>query len=400
MTTKQNELILVINAGSSSIKFSLFENSAADPVLLYKGLAEGIYVDPKFTAKDASDAKLVSAEAIPGSAKNHDEALRHMLAWINGVINGRKIAVIGHRVVHGGTKFSQPVVVTAEVVSELEKLIPLAPLHEPHNITPIKILQGLLPDVPQVACFDTAFHANQPELNQLYGLPYEFSQQEGIRRYGFHGLSYEYIASVLPQIDARAAEGRTVVCHLGNGSSMAALQACKGIASTMGFTALEGLPMGTRTGSIDAGVVLHLLNHLKMDAKQIEDLLYKKSGLLGMSGISSDMRDLEASDSPRAKLAIDYFVSRIVRETGSLAAALQGIDALVFTAGIGENDALTRAAVCAQLGWLGVIVDPAANAVRSGEPRRISAEDSKVAVYVIPTNEELMIARQANTCVA
>ncbi|WP_028454021.1 acetate/propionate family kinase [Chitinilyticum litopenaei] len=397
--TATNELVLVINAGSSSIKFSLFEAGAgADPVLLYKGLADGIYVEPKFTAKDAADNKLV-ADAIPGTAKNHDEALRHMLAWLNGVINGRKIAVIGHRVVHGGVKFSKPVRIDAAVITELEKLIPLAPLHEPHNITPIKILQGLLPDVPQVACFDTAFHANQPELNQLYALPYEFSQQEGIRRYGFHGLSYEYIASVLPQIDARAANGRTVVAHLGNGSSMAALLECKGIASTMGFTALEGLPMGTRTGSIDAGVVLHLLNHLKMDAKQIETLLYKQSGLLGLSGISSDMRDLRSSKEARAKLATDYFVSRIARETGSLAAALQGIDALVFTAGIGENDTETRAEVCAQLAWLGVILDPAANAVRSGEPRRISSDDSKVAVYVVPTNEELMIARQSEACV-
>ncbi|AOY01064.1 acetate/propionate family kinase [Jeongeupia sp. USM3] len=395
-----NDLLLVINAGSSSIKFSLFENSPADPVLLYKGQMEGIYVTPHFTAKDAADKKLVDEDLPADLPKSHDTSLRHILKWLETVTAGRKIGVIGHRVVHGGTRFSKPELVTPEVIAELEKLIPLAPLHEPHNITPIKIMAELLPNVPQVVCFDTAFHAGQPELNQLYALPYEFSVKEGIRRYGFHGLSYDYIASVLPQVDTKAAEGRTVVAHLGNGSSMAALQACKGIASTMGFTALEGLPMGTRTGSIDAGVVLHLINHLKMDAKQIEDLLYKQSGLLGLSGISSDMRDLENSGTDRAKLAIAYFVSKVAREAASLAAALEGFDALVFTAGIGENGADVRLAVCRQLRWLGVEIDEAANKIRSGEPRRISLPDSKVAVYVIPTNEELVIARASRACIA
>ncbi|GHD65084.1 acetate/propionate family kinase [Jeongeupia chitinilytica] len=395
-----NDLLLVINAGSSSIKFSLFENTPSDPTLLYKGQMEGIYVTPHFTAKDASDKKLVDEDLPAELPKSHDTSLRHILKWLDTVTTGRKIGVIGHRVVHGGTRFSKPELVTPEVIVELEKLIPLAPLHEPHNITPIKIMAELLPNVPQVVCFDTAFHANQPELNQLYALPYEFSLKEGIRRYGFHGLSYEYIASVLPRVDTRAAEGRTVVAHLGNGSSMAALLACKGIASTMGFTALEGLPMGTRTGSIDAGVVLHLINHLKMDAQQIEDLLYKQSGLLGLSGISSDMRDLEDSGTVRAKLAIDYFVSKVVREAASLAAALEGFDALVFTAGIGENGADIRLNVCRQLRWLGVEIDEAANKVRSGEPRRISLPSSKVAVYVIPTNEELVIARASRACIA
>ncbi|MBM3116579.1 acetate/propionate family kinase [Jeongeupia naejangsanensis] len=395
-----NDLLLVINAGSSSIKFSLFENTPSDPTLLYKGQMEGIYVTPHFTAKDASDKKLVDEDLPAELPKSHDTSLRHILKWLDTVTAGRKIGVIGHRVVHGGTRFSKPELVTPEVIVELEKLIPLAPLHEPHNITPIKIMGELLPGVPQVVCFDTAFHSGQPELNQLYALPYELSLKEGIRRYGFHGLSYEYIASVLPQIDTKAAEGRTVVAHLGNGSSMAALLACKGIASTMGFTALEGLPMGTRTGSIDAGVVLHLINHLKMDAKQIEDLLYKQSGLLGLSGISSDMRDLEDSGTVRAKLAIDYFVSKVVREAASLAAALEGFDALVFTAGIGENGADVRLDVCRQLRWLGVEIDEAANKVRSGEPRRISLPDSKIAVYVIPTNEELVIARASRACIA
>ncbi|GLS02982.1 acetate kinase [Chitiniphilus shinanonensis] len=393
------QLILVINAGSSSIKFSLFEQGEADPVLLYKGQVEGIYVDPYFTAKSADGEKL-AAENLPADApKSHDQALRHILKWLEGHTAGRKLAVIGHRVVHGGRRFSRPEVVTHEIIAELEALVPLAPLHAPHNITPIRILAELLPGVPQVVCFDTAFHANQPEINQLYALPYDFSQREGIRRYGFHGLSYEYIAAVLPEIDQQAAAGRTVVAHLGNGASMAALSACHGIASTMGFTALEGLPMGTRTGSIDAGVILHLLNHLHMDAKGIEDLLYKKSGLLGLSGISSDMRELHASDDPRAKLAVDYFVSKIAREGASLAVTLGGIDALVFTAGIGENDDIVRRDVCQQLGWLGVELDDSLNAQRSGQPRRISTSQSKVAVYVVPTNEELMIARHSLGCI-
>ena len=395
-----SDLVLVINAGSSSIKFSLFETSKTDPVVLFKGQMEGLYVEPKFSAKDADDNK-VANETLPADApKTHDYALRFMLVWLQTRIAGRSIAVIGHRVVHGGTTYSKPVLVTEDVIKGLEALIPLAPLHEPHNITPIKILQDLLPNVPQVACFDTAFHTTQPELNQLFALPYEFAQKEGIRRYGFHGLSYEYIASVLPTIDTKAAEGRTVVAHLGNGSSMAALLGGVCQATTMGFTALDGLPMGTRCGRIDGGVILHLMNHLKMDAKQIETLLYKESGLLGLSGFSSDMRDLESSDSPRAKMAVDYFANSVVREAASLAATLGGIDALVFTAGIGENDAHTRQAVCHQLRWLGVDLDEAANAVRSGEPRRISLADSKIAVYVIPTNEELMISRQALACIA
>ncbi|UXY15672.1 acetate/propionate family kinase [Chitiniphilus purpureus] len=391
--------ILVVNAGSSSVKFSLFDQQdAADPGLRYKGQVEGIHVEPRFTAKSA-DGGLLADEAMPADVPNsHDGALRHILAWLERHTGGAKPAVIGHRVVHGGRRFSRPERITPEVIAELERLVPLAPLHAPHNITPIRILAELLPDVPQVACFDTAFHAEQPELHQLYALPYDFSQREGIRRYGFHGLSYEYIASVLPQIDPQAAQGRTVVAHLGNGASMAALQGGRGIASTMGFTALEGLPMGTRTGSIDAGVVLHLLNHLKMDARGIEQLLYKQSGLLGLSGVSSDMRELHASQDARAKLAIDYFVSKIAREAASLATTLGGMDALVFTAGIGENDAVVRREVCRLLGWLGVALDQDANDARSGQPRRVSLPGSRVAVHVIPTNEELVIARHALKC--
>lgn len=389
------DLILVINAGSSSIKFQLFEAAAADPIMLYKGQIDGIYVDPVFVAKDAADNKIANEKLPADKPKGHDTSLHHILDWLKDKTEGGKISAIGHRVVHGGTKFSEPVLITPEVIKELEALIPLAPLHEPHNIAPIKILGDLLPGVPQVACFDTAFHTTQPELFQLYALPYEFSQKEGIRRYGFHGLSYAYIASVLPELDAKAAKGCTVVAHLGNGSSMSALKDCKCQATTMGFTALDGLPMGTRSGSIDAGVILHCMNHLKMDAKQIEDLLYKKSGLLGMSGISSDMRELHASTEPRAKAAVDFFSHRISREAASLAAAMEGFDALVFTAGIGENDDIVRADVCKQLAWLGIEIDLEANAKRSGEPRKISTANSKIAVWIIPTNEEIMIARAA-----
>ncbi len=391
------DLILVINAGSSSIKFQLFETTEADPAMLYKGQIDGIYVDPTFTARDAADNKIASEKLPADKPKGHDTSLHHILDWLQDKTHGGKISVIGHRVVHGGTKFSEPVLVTPEVIKDLEALIPLAPLHEPHNIAPIKILGDLLPGVPQVACFDTAFHTTQPELFQMFALPHEFAEKEGIRRYGFHGLSYAYIASVLPELDAKAAAGNTIVAHLGNGSSMAALKAGKCQATTMGFTALEGLPMGTRTGSIDAGVILHCLNHLKMDAKQIEDLLYKQSGLLGMSGVSSDMRDLHAASAtnPRAKLAVDFFCHRVAREAASLAQVLEGFDALVFTAGIGENDNIARADICKQLGWLGVKIDLEANDKRSGEPRKISTPDSKIPVWIIPTNEELMIARAA-----
>ncbi|XZG70545.1 acetate/propionate family kinase [Chitinibacteraceae bacterium HSL-7] len=386
--------ILVINAGSSSIKFSLF---ADDTTLRYKGQVDGVYTAPRFVAKDASDEKVAQADLPAG---NHDSALRHILAWLDEYTGGQKPKVIGHRVVHGGTAFAKPAVVTPEVIEALRALTPLAPLHQPHNVKPIEVLAELLPDVPQVVCFDTAFHTTQPELNQLYALPYELAEREGIRRYGFHGLSYDYIASVLPEIDTKAAEGRTVVAHLGNGASLAALNASKSWASTMGFTALEGLPMGTRSGSIDAGVVLHCFNHLKMTVGEVEKLLYQQSGLLGLSGLSNDMRALRESDDVRAKLATDFFVSKIVRETLSLAGALEGLDALVFTAGIGENDAQTRRDVCRQLRWLGVELDEATNAQRSSEARRISLPDSSVAVYVIPTNEELMIARHALAALA
>jgi acetate kinase len=278
------------------------------------------------------------------------------------------------------------------VVAQLDKLIPLAPLHQPHNLAPIRSLMEHTPQLPQIACFDTAFHRNNPPLAQMFALPAEFTEA-GVRRYGFHGISYEYIASVLPQFDARAARGKTVVLHLGNGASMCALQAGVSIASTMGFTALDGLPMGTRCGAIDPGVLLYLMDEHGMDARAIEKLLYHQSGLLGVSGISSDMRTLLAASEPRARLAIDLYCYRIGRELGSLAAALGGLDAMVFTGGIGENAAAIRARVCRDAAWLGIELDPAANA--AGGPR-LSTSRARTSAWAIPTNEELMIARHTH----
>jgi len=292
-------------------------------------------------------------------------------------------------VVHGGLEYSKPVRVDQAVVAALEKFIPLAPLHQPHNLAPIRALLERSPALVQVACFDTAFHRGQPAVAQSFALPKSITDL-GVRRYGFHGLSYEYVAQALPRYDARAAAGRTVVLHLGNGASMCAIAAGKSVASTMGFTAVDGLPMGTRCGNIDPGVVLYLMDELGMDARAIEKLIYKESGLLGVSGISSDMRTLEASADPAAKAAIDLFVYRIGRELGSLAAALGGLDAIVFTAGIGEHSRSLRARVCADAAWLGVALDPAAN---DANGPRLSTAASRVAAWVVPTDEELMIAR-------
>ena len=298
--------------------------------------------------------------------------------------------------VHGGLAYTQPVRVDAEVLKVLETFVPLAPLHQPHNLGPIRRALALAPDLPQVACFDTAFHRGQPEVAQMFALPAEL-REAGVMRYGFHGLSYEYIASVLPDISPRAAKGRCVVLHLGNGASMCALAAGRSIASTMGFTAVEGLPMGTRSGALDPGVILYLMDQRGMDARAIEKLLYTQSGLLGVSGISSDMRTLLASSEPQARLAVDLFLYRIRRELGSLAAALGGLDAIVFTGGIGENAPVIRTRVCRDAAWLGVEIDEGANA---GGPGRISTGASRVEAHVIPTNEELMIARHTRRLLA
>ena len=383
------DAILVLNAGSSSIKFSLFLEEGGELEPRLSGLLEGLYTAPRFTAKDASGASLGEREWGEGTRLGHDGAIAHLIEFLGAQRADHRLVAVGHRVVHGGLEFAEPVKLSAEVIGKLEKFIPLAPLHQPHNLAPIRLVAGRLPQVLQVACFDTAFHRAQPEIAQAFALPASITDR-GVRRYGFHGLSYEYIASAFPRLDAKAAAGRVIVAHLGNGASLCAMHAGKSVASTMGFTAVDGLPMGTRCGTIDPGVMLYLMDELKMDARAIEKLIYQQSGLLGVSGISSDMRALLESRQPRAKLAVDLFVYRIGREIGSLAAALGGLDALVFTAGIGERAAPIRERVCTDAVWLGVNLDSAANA--KGGPR-ISAAASRVSAWVVPTNEELMIAR-------
>jgi acetate kinase len=383
------DAIVVLNAGSSSIKFSLFLARGADLELDVRGQIEGIYTAPRFVAKGRDGATKSEKSWGEGTKLGHDASLRHLLDFLKQELADDRLVGVGHRVVHGALDYREPVRLDATVLAKLEKFIPLAPLHQPHNLAPIRALLGAAPELPQVACFDTSFHRTNPEIAQRFAIPSEL-HDAGVRRYGFHGLSYEYIASVLPQHDAAAAAGRTVVLHLGNGASMCAIEGGKSVASTMGFTAVEGLPMGTRTGALDPGVILYLMDERGMDARAVEKLIYNQSGLLGVSGISSDMRTLLASDDPRAKLAIDLYCYRIRREMGSLAAALGGLDALVFTAGIGENSAEIRARVSRDAAWLGVALDSAANA--KGGPR-ISAAESRVAAWTIPTNEELMIAR-------
>jgi acetate kinase len=390
------DAILVINAGSSSIKFSLFLERSEALDLFLGGQMEGLYTTPRFKAKDATGAVVGERQWAQDEPLGHDGAITYLASFLREQLGEHRLAAVGHRVVHGGLDYAAPVRLTADIVSRLERFIPLAPLHQPHNLTPIRLLLANRPELPQVACFDTAFHRHQPEVAQAFALPPEITER-GVRRYGFHGLSYEYIASVLPEIDPRAAQGRTVVLHLGNGASMCAIQGGRSMASTMGFTAVDGLPMGTRCGNLDPGVVLYLMDELKMDARAIEKLLYQQSGLLGVSGVSSDMRALLASDEPRAKFAVELFIYRIGRELGSLAAAMRGIDALVFTAGIGEHAAPIRERICQAAAWLGVELDPAANT--AGGPR-ISTADSRVPAWVIPTNEELMIARHTRTLVA
>jgi acetate kinase len=391
-----SDAILVLNAGSSSIKFSLFLDRDETLDLLLGGQIESLYTTPHFKAKDAAGAMVGERQWVADEPLGHNGAIAYLADFLREQLGEHRLVAVGHRVVHGGLDYAAPVRLTAEIVGHLEQFIPLAPLHQPHNLKPIRLLLAHQPQLPQVACFDTAFHRNQPETAQAFALPPEITER-GVRRYGFHGLSYEYIASTLPRVDPRAAAGRAVVLHLGNGASMCAIQAGKSMASTMGFTAVDGLPMGTRNGNLDPGVVLYLMDELKMDARAIEKLLYQQSGLLGVSGVSSDMRTLLASDEPRAKFAVELFVYRIGRELGSLAAALGGLDALVFTAGIGEHAAPIRERVCRAATWLGVELDPTANT--AGGPR-LSTAGSRVTAWVIPTNEELMIARHTRTLVA
>jgi acetate kinase len=390
------DAILVLNAGSSSLKFSVFlQGEPPEPLL--RGQLEGLLTEPHFVARDHAGGVIADKHWAAGTRLGHEGAIEFLFTWgRSGPLGGHRIAAAGHRVVHGGLKFTRPVLVDANVLAALEALVPLAPLHQPHNLAAIKAIAQRAPELPQVACFDTAFHRTQPAVAQAFALPRRYTE-EGVLRYGFHGLSYEYIAGVLPGTDARAAAGLTVVAHLGNGASMCALKGGRSVASTMGFTAVDGLPMGTRCGALDPGVLLYLMDRHGMDARALETLIYQQSGLLGVSGISSDLRTLLASPAPQAAEALDLFVYRIGRELGSLAAALGGLDALVFTGGIGENAATIRARVCRDAAWLGLELDTAAN--DAGGPR-ISRAESRVTAWVIPTNEELMIAQHTRRLLA
>ena len=381
--------IVVLNAGSSSIKFSLFVERGETLEPDVRGQVEGLYTTARFVSK-APDGTVIAEKSWPdGVELGHDGALDHLIDYLRSKLVGDRLIGIGHRVVHGGLAYTQPVRADAEVLKVLETFVPLAPLHQPHNLAPIRRALERVPELPQVACFDTSFHRSQPDVAQMFALPAEL-REAGIMRYGFHGLSYEYIAFTLPEIAPTVTKGKSVVLHLGNGASMCAIEAGRSLASTMGFTAVEGLPMGTRSGSLDPGVILYLMDQCGMDARTIEKLIYNRSGLLGVSGFSSDMRVLLTSDKPQAKLAVDLFVYRIRRELGSLVAALGGLDAIVFTAGIGEKAPVIRSRICRDAAWLGLEIDEAANV--EGR-QRISTVASRVAAWVIPTNEELMIAR-------
>jgi acetate kinase len=382
------ERILVVNAGSSSLKYALFGRAGDDVALTQSGNYDNLLGAARFTAKDASGGTLATRDFARGALEAHDGAIEDLLRFLASRPRDGALGAVGHRVVHGGMRYVEPVRVTPSVLDDLEKLAPLAPLHQPHNLAPIRIFARRAPDLPQVACFDTAFHATAPALAQTFALPYAMTG-EGVRRYGFHGLSYEFIAERLRAIDGASAAGRVVVAHLGNGASMCAMVDGRSVATTMGMTALDGLVMGTRTGAIDPGVLLYLMRERGMHEPALSDLLYKQSGLLGVSGVGSDMRELLASADPRAAFAVELFCYRAVREIGSLAAAMGGIDALVFTAGIGEHAAPVRQKIVLALGWLGFALDEAANAQNA---LRVSPHAGKP-VYAIPTDEERMIAR-------
>jgi acetate kinase len=392
MKTTAGPLIGVINAGSSSLKFSFYEGDDR----LLSGEVDGIGVHPRASAAGPDGETIDAPDLGEKPPSLPSEVIPAILPWARERLGDRRLAALGHRVVHGGLHHSRPARVTPELLAELETLVPLAPLHEPHNLAPIRMALDLNPELPQVACFDTAFHRTVPEIAQAFALPYSF-YEEGIRRYGFHGLSYEYIASVLPLRAPEIANGRVVVAHLGNGCSACALRDGVSVATTMGFTALDGLPMGTRCGELDAGVVLHLLQEKGMRPDALVDLLYRRSGMLGLSGVSSDFRELLASSDPRARFALELFYYRVARHIASLAAALGGLDGIVFTAGIGENAAPVRGAICRACAWLGLELDEPANREHR---ERISAGASRVGAYVIKTDENLMIARHARALVA
>lgn len=380
------DCLAVINAGSSSIKFAVY--TVREEALLFRGQIESIGLKPHLSVRDLAGATLAERSWAP-EGFDHHTATREIVQSINALLGGSRIVAVGHRVVHGGVKYSAPLLIDADALAELDKFVPLAPLHQPHNLAPIRAIMEHAPHLPQVACFDTAFHRSHAPVVQSFALPRSYFA-EGVRRYGFHGLSYEYVAAEMRRIAPRIADSRLIIAHLGNGASLCAVANGRSVASTMGFTAVDGLMMGTRCGTIDPGVILYLMDHYGLDTRGVEDLIYRRSGLLGVSGISSDMRSLRASPAREAAEAIALFVHRIIREIGSLSAALGGLDALVFTAGIGENDPATRADVAKGCAWLGLALDRDRNAAGTG---RISADASRMEAWVVPTNEELMIAR-------
>lgn len=379
-----SDAILVINAGSSSLKFSLFACDDSDLQLLYRGSIMGIGSHADFVAKDTQGNILTHQEL---GNTGHEHAFTVLLAWISQHEDDLNLIAAGHRVVHGGTMFTEPTVIDEHVIRQLESLIPLAPLHQPHNILPIKILRKLNPQLQQVACFDTAFHAEHPEVEQMFAIPRHY-WESGIKRYGFHGSSYEYITAVLPKMVGCVPE-RLIIAHLGNGASLAAVSNAVGVATTMGFTPLDGVPMGTRPGALDAGVILHLLNN-GMTVEELNHFLYHECGLLGVSGISNDMQTLLTSDTVEARQAIDLFCYRVAREIGSLAVSLQGLEVLVFTGGIGQHAPLIRSKICNYLTWMGIQINLNANEINE---LKISTAESKISVWVVPTDEEKMIAQ-------
>lgn len=384
-----NDYALVLNAGSSSLKFCVYHRPQAQGWQLEtRGQIDGIGTSPRMSAKDVR-GETVFESSLNASISDGRSAIDELAFWLRSRFPNARLLGVGHRVVHGGARFEAPTLITRNVLVELYELIPLAPLHQPYNLTAIERISERMPDVPQVACFDTSFHLKNPPAAKLIPLPKEI-RKSGLRRYGFHGLSYEYIASVLPDVAPKVAEGRVVVAHLGSGASLCAMKAGVSADNTLGFTALDGLCMGTRPGALDPGVVLYLFQSLGLSSKEIETILYKKSGLLGISGISNDMRDLLGSSHPDAQLAVEYFIYRAAKELGAMAAVLGGLDGLVFTAGIGENSPEIRKRICESASWLGVDLDAEANDKSS---TCISSSRSKVSVWVIPTNEELMIAR-------
>ena len=378
--------VLTLNAGSSSIKFALFEVRAESLELRAAGEVEGLGGKPRLLVKGEAAADLDLA-----AGRDHDAALGAVMRALRRLAPDAEIAAVGHRIVHGGLEFDRPVLINDSLLVALAALEPLAPLHQPHNLAGVRAARAAFPHAPQVACFDTAFHRGHDFVNDTYGLPREF-YREGVRRYGFHGLSYEYIARRFAQMEPQTAAGRVVVAHLGNGASACGLVGGRSAASSMGFSTLDGLAMGTRPGQTDPGVLLYLMQAKGLDAAALTDLLYKRSGLKGLSGLSNDMRDLEASPAPEAREAVDYFIHRLVCEIGALAAAIGGLDALVFTGGIGEHSSHVRGEVMRKLAWLGMEPDESAN---RADASRISAEGSTIGVYVVPANEELMIAEHA-----